>query len=495
MSSNPFSSMIGDMASSIFGGGNSVPPNPAVDRGLSSVTIASWDDIRSQLEEKQTPEERTFRANLAKGYGVGSPLHNLRLFHEGNKEEEVRVTFYRDSASWCPYCQKVWLTLEEKQIPYKVERVNMRCYGEKPASFTKIQPGGQIPVAIIDGQIYGQSNDILWALEEKFPEAKSLKPTPDQTQLAQQLFRLERSLFSAWMYWLTGNGGDRAKKEFVGVLEEVERVLQAADGPFFLGKSFTQVDVQFTSFLERMAASLLFYKGFMIRVPKGADTPYPAVNAWFDALESMPSYQMTKSDYYTHCWDLPPQLGGCVAEPAGKPYEDAINGLRSLDGTRGTWELPLLPDNGGVEPDWEWAGDEGAARREAVERLSANHVPIVKFACRGAGQKGFPAYMAPLSDPNATPNEAVQEVVDRCIRTVCLAILHGAENNESSMKELASIVAEKGGKEFAEGVVMSLSYLRDRVGVPRDMKLPAARQLRAHLNWAIGFILSEADKL
>ena len=103
--------------------------------------------------------------------------------------------------------------------------------------------------------------------------------------------------------------------------------------------------------------------------------------------------------------------------------------------------------------------------------------------------------MAPLSDPNATPNEAVQEVVDRCIRTVCLAILHGAENNESSMKELASIVAEKGGKEFAEGVVMSLSYLRDRVGVPRDMKLPAARQLRAHLNWAIGCILSEADKL
>jgi hypothetical protein len=32
------------------------------------------------------------------------------------------------------------------------------------------------------------------------------------------------------------------------------------------------------------------------------------------------------------------------------------------------------------------------------------------------------------------------------------------------------------------------------VGVPRDMKLPAARQLRAHLNLAITAILKGADQ-
>ena len=42
----------------------------------------------------------------------------------------------RDHAAWCPYCQKVWIQLEEKQIPYEIEKINMRCYGDKPAAYT-----------------------------------------------------------------------------------------------------------------------------------------------------------------------------------------------------------------------------------------------------------------------------------------------------------------------------------------------------------------------
>lgn len=46
------------------------------------------------------------------------------------------------TAARCPYCHKVWMQLEEKRIPYEIEKINMRCYGDKPASFmAKVREG------------------------------------------------------------------------------------------------------------------------------------------------------------------------------------------------------------------------------------------------------------------------------------------------------------------------------------------------------------------
>ena len=82
-------------------------------------------------------------------YGIACiniPTHNVFFWHTcmlvcGYQSGCYCILFMcRDSAAWCPYCQKVWVQLEEKEIPYEIEKVNMRCYGDKPASYTAKVP-------------------------------------------------------------------------------------------------------------------------------------------------------------------------------------------------------------------------------------------------------------------------------------------------------------------------------------------------------------------
>ena len=80
------------------------------------------------LSWAELAEEATWKVDFTNG-----PNHaqsRMRLFGQATAAD-VRVTFYRDNHAWCPYCQKVWLFLEEKRIPYFVEKVAMKFYGEK----------------------------------------------------------------------------------------------------------------------------------------------------------------------------------------------------------------------------------------------------------------------------------------------------------------------------------------------------------------------------
>jgi len=350
--------------------------------------------------------------------------------------------------------------------------------------FRMIQPSGNIPVAEIDGVLYTQSNDIMGALESLVPGSAL------DNGRARELLGLERQLFSAWMYWLTGSS--RARSSFEAVLQTVEEELGKQNANpnskgFFMGDEVTYVDFMYAPFLERIAASLLYYKAFQIRYPNEiADTcPYPNINKWFQAMETLEAYLVTKSDYYTHVWDLPPQLGGCVSE--NDEYQDKING-------KGSWSIPLSQHNDGLEPDWDVSPSD--ARMEVVERLTSNHENIVTFAARGASSSGFPSYSAPLSDPNASSNDSVKTSVDAILRIISNLLLEGDEvgqaipENENLLKDMNQVaeVIKGQGSGFTEDVVNSLIYLRDRVGVPRDMRLPSARLFRAYLNWSIGFL-------
>jgi glutathione S-transferase len=60
---------------------------------------------------------------------------------------------------------QVWLLLEEKQIPYRMEKINMRSYGDKPQEFLQKVPSGLLPVVELDGRPITESLDIMMILE------------------------------------------------------------------------------------------------------------------------------------------------------------------------------------------------------------------------------------------------------------------------------------------------------------------------------------------
>lgn len=232
--------------------------------------------------------------------------------------------------------------------------------------------------------------------------------------------------------------------------------------------------------LERMAASLAYYKGTYIR---GQGT-WPAIERWFDAMESRPTYMGTKSDHYTHCHDLPPQLGGCAMVADGEPVAAAIDG--------GAWRLPLAPLSATSMPEPYSPGDSPALDTlEAAARLVKNHEAVTKFALRGPGQPGPRPVSAPLADPTARPALDHLPAADAAMRHVVHALLVGVDAKQASPHAVkaataaGAAAAASPASHPAGPVILAAEYLRDRVGVPRDMRFPAARQLRAHLNWFI----------
>ncbi len=369
-----------------------------------TTSALSWTELESLTD---------FQIDYVNGFTNSQA--RLRLF--GHAEADVRVTLYRDHHAWCPYCQKIWLWLEEKQIPYRIEKVTMFCYGEKESWYKRIVPSGMLPAIALDGKIITESDDILLALEQSFGSL-GLGMTDPQVM---PIRRLERTLFRAWCEWLcrpltSARQEQRYREQFGEVMTKVEQVLGNTPSPYFLD-DFGTADVIFTPYLERMNASLFYYKGYSLRAEN------PRMSDWFDAMESRMTYRGTQSDFHTHAHDLPPQMGGCYEN--GEP-QMLIN-KQKVD--YGSWFE--LPDVSYPEPS--------NSRAEALHRVIKHRANIIRV------------------------NPADDQLIDEALRCALTNMMTDQICQPPSDTDIA------------------LRYLRDRISVPRDMSIYAAKRLRTSL--------------
>eukprot|EP00532_Pseudo-nitzschia_australis_P001740 CAMPEP_0168184598 /NCGR_PEP_ID=MMETSP0139_2-20121125/13334_1 /TAXON_ID=44445 /ORGANISM="Pseudo-nitzschia australis, Strain 10249 10 AB" /LENGTH=548 /DNA_ID=CAMNT_0008106249 /DNA_START=384 /DNA_END=2030 /DNA_ORIENTATION=+ len=307
---------------------------------------------------------------------------------------------------------------------------------------------------------------------------------------------------------------------FLQCLETVDDQLGATNGPYFLDYTDqhpTMVDFVYASHVERMLASCAYWKGMNLRSP----TDYPKLGnlqRWMDSLEQQEYYLAFKSDYYTHVKDIPPQYGpsstGVSRSAKIKDYQANIEGTKTASSS--SWTLPLEDDDSlqslfkgiplplcvleaaGISPDsgggsYEQAKTspdfQTACQTMAGWKLCGNGSAVAKFAARGGpnGAKNFPrkTFGAELADPYAAPDSDLVDTVDATLRVVARAMLECEANSIPDEQHVRALQAVAGNSNDSKGVRSSLAYLRDRIGVPRDLPLASARYLRAYLNWAI----------
>ncbi len=390
-------------------------------------TVSNWEQL-FEIAQKNTSARRVRRPGQSPSTApIPSSVHKLP------PDTTPPVLLYRDTNSWCPFCERVWFALEEKEIPFATEFIDL---SNKPKWYTDLVPTTLVPAAKIEGELVYESKDILLALEERF--GTTLLPNdPEENAVARQLVEdAETNGFRDIAYkFLRETPADtnelaNLQAAFEAKLDELEQALAKYPGPYFLS-TFSLIDIMYSPHLDRLAANLPVYRGYHIK----ENPRFPRINAWFEAINQRPAYHRVKSDNITNNLLVRRRFG---LEPIGNP-------------------LPLdAADSQSIQ-----------YRAEAAERLSDNREAAIGDILKNSGVQA----LAPDGDIST-----VKEAVDLHLRLLAEYLING---NGAPLPG-----GRTGGKDSTDPNVaavgaITLAYVRNRICAPRDMSAGAATAFRA----------------
>jgi glutathione S-transferase len=184
----------------------------------------------------------------------------------------------------------VHLALLEIGAPYQLELVDFENKAQRSESYLRLNPQGQVPTLVIDGQPCTESAALLLMLAERHPESR-LAPAPGTAQRNEwyQWLVFGSNAFGAsyrnWFYPPDLGASEHPPHVRSALQERIENLWArvdahlAARGPYLLGEEFSAVDLQF-----------IMYMRWSRRMPRTA-LAWPALKRFATLLRQRASWQ------------------------------------------------------------------------------------------------------------------------------------------------------------------------------------------------------------
>ena len=198
------------------------------------------------------------------------------------------LTLYRDTNGWCPFCERVWIGLEKKGIPYDEKLVDLQ---NKPQWYLDIVPTTLVPAIEWhdenwkadtpgSGELVWESKDILEAIDSRFAETPLRSADEEVAEVVEVL-----NASVGFVYGARNGTADDKGARFAAALDALDAVLASSGGPFVRGSELSAADLALAPTLERFGEQLKVLKPEFPALDAGR----PGIARWSEAMDREPA--------------------------------------------------------------------------------------------------------------------------------------------------------------------------------------------------------------
>ncbi|KAH9485587.1 putative glutathione S-transferase parC [Psilocybe cubensis] len=164
-------------------------------------------------------------------------------------QEPQDLIFY--SGWFCPYVQRAWITLEEKDIPYQYKEVNPY---KKEAHFLALNPKGLVPAAEYKGRALYESLVLCEFFEDAYPSHKpNLLPNDPVDRAVARIWldHISKTFIPAHHRLLQLQDPEKQHQALQDTYASLKKLADNIKGPYFFGEEFSIVDVAIAPWIVR----------------------------------------------------------------------------------------------------------------------------------------------------------------------------------------------------------------------------------------------------